>query len=113
MYVCVYLALPSALGLLAVDLTRQLDPAGKVLGLGAVRRDLGVEARVLPQEGLAHVRGVPLGGGVAGALLGVTERHTLRGPETVAAEGDGVLLDAAPAPGAEPPGPGDAATGAG
>ena len=75
-------------------------------------RDLGFEAGVLPQEGLAHVRGVPLGGDVAGALLGVTERHTLRGTETVAAVGDGVLLDAAPAPGAATPGPGDTAAGA-
>ena len=95
-----------------MDLARQLDPAGKVLGLHAVPRDLGFEAGVLPQEGLAHVRGVPLGGDVAGALLGVTERHTLRGPETVAAVGDGVLLDAAPAPGAAPPRPGDTAAGA-
>ena len=109
---CVYLALPSALGLLAVDLARKLDPAVEVLGLGAVRRDLGVEAGVLPQEGLAHVRGVPLGGDVAGALLGVTKRHPLRGPETVAAVGDGVLLDAAPAPGAATPRPGDTAAGA-
>ena len=95
-----------------MDLARQLDPAGKVLGLHAVPRDLGFEAGVLPQEGLAHVRGVPLGGGVAGALLSVTERHPLRGPETVAAEGDGVLLDAAPAPGAATPRPGDTAAGA-
>ena len=95
-----------------MDLARQLDPAGKVLGLHAVPRDLGVEAGVLPQEGLAHVRGVPLGGDVAGALLGVTERNPLRGPETVAAVGDGVLLDAAPAPGAAPPRPGDTAAGA-
>ena len=83
-----------------------------MLGLGAVRSDLGLEAGVLPQEGLAHVGGVPLGGGVAGALLGVTERHPLRGPEAVAAVGDGVLLDAAPAPGATAPAPGDAAAGA-
>ena len=72
-----YLASPSALRLLAVDLARLLDPAVEVLGLGPVRRDLGLEAGVLPQEGLAHVGGVPLGGGVAGALLCVTERHTL------------------------------------
>ena len=74
--------------------------------------DLGLKAGVLPQEGLTHVGGITLGGGVAGALLRVTERHTLRGSKTVAAVGDGVLLDAAPAPGAVAPRPGDAATGA-
>ena len=95
-----------------MDLASKLDPAGEVLGLGPVGRDLGLQAGVLPQEGLAHIGGVALGGGVAGALLRVTERHPLRGPETVAAVGDGVLLDTAPAPGAAPPGPGDAATGA-
>ena len=83
-----------------------------MLWLGPVRRDLGLEAGVLPQEGLTHVRGVPLGGGVTGALLCVTERNPLRGPETVAAVGDGVLLDAAPAPGAPAPTPCDASAGA-
>ena len=107
-----HLASPSALWLLTVDLARKLDPTVEVLGLGPVRRDLGLEAGVLPQEGLAHVGGVPLGGGVAGALLGVTERNPLRRPEAVATVGDGVLLDAAPAPGAVAPRPGDAATGA-
>ena len=101
------LASPSSLRLLTVDLTSQLDPAVKVLGLSPVRRDLGLEAWVLPQEGLAHVGGVPLGGGVARTLLGVTERHPLRGSEAVAAVGDGVLFDAAPAPRAPAPAPGD------
>ena len=40
-------------------------------------RDLGLEAGVLPQEGIAHIGGVALGGGVAGALLRVTERQPL------------------------------------
>ena len=69
--------LPSALWLLAVDLACQLNSAGKVLGLGSVCCDLGLKAGVLPQEGLAHVGGIALGGGVAGALLCVTERHPL------------------------------------
>ena len=84
-----------------------------MLWLGPVRRDLGLEAGVLPQEGLAHVGGVPLGGGVAGALLGVTERNPLRRPEAVATVGDGVLLDAASASSAPAPAPCDASAGAG
>ena len=107
-----HLASPSALWLLAVDLACQLDPTVEVLGLGPVRCDLGLKAGILPQEGLAHVGGIALGGGVAGALLGVTERNPLRRPEAVAAVGDGVLLDTASASGAPAPTPCDASAGA-
>ena len=43
------------LWLLAVHHACKLNSAGKVLGLGAMRCDLGLKAGVLPQEGLAHV----------------------------------------------------------